>query len=205
VLAAPIFEALPEGANEMTRRWLPELDQLRRPALHVPDRSAVTILCSSAAAAVEAMNSFRPAIAVSIAPSALENIARLLLRASISDEIVSVACLAWLARLFISEATTAKPRPASPARCGLDRGIERETTMPRIACAVMSVSVFHHIVTPAIEVEDRIVGGLDPDLAAALGNALVFGGPVLAAIGRLPELPVGRRVVLLSLGSTNML
>ena len=62
-----------------------------------------------------------------------------------------------------------------------------------------------HLVRLAAAIEDRIVGGFDPDLAAALGNVLVFGGPVLAAIGRLPELPVGRRVVLLSLGSTNML
>ena len=35
---------------------------------------------------------------------------------AICERISSVAFAVWLARLFTSEATTAKPRPASPAR-----------------------------------------------------------------------------------------
>ena len=36
--------------------------------------------------------------------------------ADLANPILSVACLAWLARFLTSAATTAKPRPASPAR-----------------------------------------------------------------------------------------
>ena len=80
------------------------------------DMSWVTMLCSSTAAAVEVMYSLTPAIAALISDSEVATAAAIELSASISEEIVSVAYLAWLARLFTSEATTAKPRPASPAR-----------------------------------------------------------------------------------------
>jgi hypothetical protein len=72
------------------------------------DMSAVTALCSSTAAAVEAMNSLTPAIATLIAVSELATSPEIVFSASISEVIVSVACLAWLARFFTSEATTAK-------------------------------------------------------------------------------------------------
>ena len=44
----------------------------------------------------------------------------------------------------------------------------------------------------AVEVEDRVVGGLDPDLLAALADPLVLGGLKLAPSELLPELPVLR-------------
>jgi hypothetical protein len=69
------------------------------------DMSAVTALCSSTAAAVEAMNSLTPAIAALIAVSELATSPEIVFSASISEVIVSVA---WLARFFTSEATTAK-------------------------------------------------------------------------------------------------
>src|SRR3954454_14531505 len=40
--------------------------------------------------------------------------------------ISSVAWAVWLARCLTSDATTAKPLPASPAPCRLDRRVERQ-------------------------------------------------------------------------------
>src|SRR3979490_541002 len=51
-----------------------------------------------------------------MAPSAPTTSPEMPFKLSISLVILSVACLAWLARFLTSEATTAKPRPASPAR-----------------------------------------------------------------------------------------
>ena len=45
-------------------------------------------------------------------------------------------------------------------------------------------------------VEDRIVGGEDPDLLAALAEPLVFGGFVLAAVQPRPELAIGGAVAI---------
>src|SRR3954463_9646242 len=58
------------------------------------DMSWVTMLCSSTAAAVEAMNSLTPAIADLMAVSDPATSEATLLSCSISFEIVSVACLA---------------------------------------------------------------------------------------------------------------
>ena len=43
--------------------------------------------------------------------------------------------------------------------------------------AVMSVAILHHLERPAVAVEDRVVGRLNPDLLAALADALVFARP----------------------------
>ena len=48
----------------------------------------------------------------------------------------------------------------------------------------------------AVLVEQRVVGGEDPDLAAALADALVFAGLVFAAVQPGPELAIGRAVAL---------
>jgi hypothetical protein len=56
--------------------------------------SAVTVLCSSTAAAVEPMNSFTPSMALLIALSEVATSPAMPLRESISFEMVSVALLA---------------------------------------------------------------------------------------------------------------
>jgi len=110
------------------------------------DISFVTVLCSSTAAAVDVTYSLTLLIACLIEPSALTTSPEMPLRLPISWPILSVACLAWLARLFTSEATTAKPRPASPARADSIVALSASrlicpvmlliiSTMPLIACA----------------------------------------------------------------------
>ena len=54
----------------------------------------------------------------------------------------------------------------------------------------MSVAIFDDLEGLAVEVEDRVVGGLDPDFLAALADALVFGGLEFAVVEVAPELPV---------------
>ena len=63
--------------------------------------------------------------------------------------------------------------------------------------------VFHDLERLAVEVEDRVVGGLDPDLPAALADALVFAGLEFAAVQLGPERAIGLAVALI--GGTNML
>jgi hypothetical protein len=50
--------------------------------------------------------------------------------------------------------------------------------------------IFDDLERPAIEVEDRVVGRLNPDFAAAPGDALVLGGLELSAVEALPEFPI---------------
>lgn len=132
------------------------------------DMSLVTMLCSSTAA-VEAMNSFTLPIDALMAASEPTTSPATAFSVSISLEIVSVACLAWLARFLTSAATTAKPLPAGE----LD-----------------------HLERLAGLVEDRIVGGENPDFLAALAEPLVFGCLELAAIEPGPELTIGRAVAI---------
>jgi hypothetical protein len=65
-----------------------------------------------------------PAIAALMAVSDPATSPATLLSGSISFEIVSVACLAWLARFLTSDATTANPRLAGAG--GFDRGVQRQ-------------------------------------------------------------------------------
>ena len=51
--------------------------------------------------------------------------------------------------------------------------------------------VFHHLVGLAVEIADRVVGSLDPDLLAALADPLVLGGLELAAVQAGPEFAIG--------------
>ena len=193
------------------------------------------------------------------------------LRLPISCSILSVACLAWLARPFTSDATTAKPRPASPARADSIVAfnasrliwpviapisctmllIDSDASVRRCACwsaaSTRSTAVvrgflrlrhgvgdfahrhveflgaggdrlhhaanllaahprdhlrrgvggvFHDLVGLAVEVADRVVGGLDPDLPAALADALIFARLEFAAVQVGPERAIAVAVAL---------
>ena len=50
--------------------------------------------------------------------------------------------------------------------------------------------VLDHLEGIPVEIQDRVVGRLDPDLLAALADALVLGGLILAPVQRLPKLAV---------------
>ena len=53
---------------------------------------------------------------------------------------------------------------------------------------------FDHLERLAVTIEDWVVGRLNPDFPAALGDALEFVGNELAAPQPLPESPVFRRL-----------
>ena len=55
---------------------------------------------------------------------------------------------------------------------------------------------FHHLDRLAVAVEHRVVGRLDPDLLAPLADPLVFGGLVIPAPERSPEVAIRRAVAL---------
>ena len=57
-------------------------------------------------------------------------------------------------------------------------------------CSVMSVAYFTTLKGLPLRVEDRIVAGLNPDLLAALADALVLAGVEFAAAELVPEQPV---------------
>jgi hypothetical protein len=48
----------------------------------------------------------------------------------------------------------------------------------------------------SVEIEDGVVGRLDPDFAIALGDAFVLAGLELAAVEALPKFAIGRRIAL---------
>jgi hypothetical protein len=54
--------------------------------------------------------------------------------------------------------------------------------------------VFHDLERPSIQIEDRIVGGLNPDFLATLADPLVFAGLIPAAIEAVPELAISGAV-----------
>src|ERR1700721_3779199 len=56
--------------------------------------------------------------------------------------------------------------------------------------------VFDDLERLAVEIEDRVVGGLDPDTPAALGDPLVFRGLLRAAIEGGPEVAIFGAVAL---------
>ena len=64
---------------------------------------------------VEALLEIRPMVSLISLIAATDSCVALCIPA-ICDEISSVAFAVWLASDFTSDATTAKPRPASPAR-----------------------------------------------------------------------------------------
>jgi hypothetical protein len=56
--------------------------------------------------------------------------------------------------------------------------------------------VFHDLVRLAVQIEDRVVGCLNPDILATLADALVFSGLVLATIEACSERGIGAAVTL---------
>jgi hypothetical protein len=80
-------------------------------------------------------------------------------------EISSVAFAVWPARLFTSCATTAKPRPASPAR-RLDRGVERQ----KVGLLGDGGDQLDHVADPRARLGE-------------LGDALIGGGRLLHGLG----------------------
>src|SRR5258708_615672 len=143
--------------------------------------SRVAAPCSSTAAAIAVVTSLISLIGLLMflmAPTADVVTVCML---TICWRISSVAFAVWLARLFTSDATTAKPRPASPARaasmvalrasrlvCEAMVWIRSTTTLMR---AALSASPLHGGIGRA-GLLDRLAGdfGRGDDLAADLGD-----------------------------------
>ena len=100
----------------------------------LPDISCIAALCCSTAAEMDEAISSTPCTVREIswiAPSA-ERVSAWI--AVICERMSSVAFAVWLARLFTSPATTAKPLPASPARAASIVAFKAS----RLVCAAMS-------------------------------------------------------------------
>ena len=133
--------------------------------------SRVAAPCSSTAAAIAVVTSLISLIVLLMFLIAETAVVVTVCMLTICWRISSVAFAVWLARLFTSEATTAKPRPASPARaasmvafsasrlvCEAMVWIRSTTTLIRVAlsaspCMVASVAPASSTALRAISAE----------------------------------------------------
>ena len=146
--------------------------------------SRVAAPCSSTAAAIAVVTSLISPIVVEMLRIADTAVVVTSCMLTICWRISSVAFAVWLARLFTSEATTAKPRPASPARaasmvalsasrlvCEAMVWIRSTTTLMRAAlsaspCMVASVAPASSTALRAISAEVttwRPISAIDDD------------------------------------------
>ena len=82
--------------------------------------------------------------------------------------ISSVACAVWLARVFTSDATTAKPRPASPARAASIVALSAR----RLVCSAMArISVTTSPIEPEVLASSSVVDVVTRTSPTALSTA----------------------------------
>src|SRR5438552_7322415 len=176
------------------------------------DISLVTVLCSSTAAAVDVTYSLTSWMALLIESSAVTTSPEMPFKLSISVSILSVACFAWLARLLTSDATTAKPRPASPARADSIVALSASrliwpvmlpmiSTMPLIACAASLRRLACESAEVTRSTAPRAVS-LDFIIAAEISRTEVFSSSAPAATDsimlRTRSLPIRTRTCLVT-------
>jgi hypothetical protein len=78
----------------------------------------------------------------------------------------------------------------------LDFANRRVVALRRVELRGDLGGVFHHLVRLAVQIKNRIVGGLNPDILATLADALVFPRLILATIEVVPERAIGAAITL---------